>query len=140
MKPYRSMLFVPGHKPSWAEKAIAAGADAIILDLEDSVPATDKAAARETVRETIGRLRGPGPRAGVWVRPNSLDGGLFGADAEAVMVPGLAGLLLPKVFAAEEIVRIDAIVSHIDADAWEKEQVFEESERKVLERLIEGRE
>jgi citrate lyase subunit beta/citryl-CoA lyase len=109
------MLFVPGHKPSWAEKAIAAGTDAIILDLEDSVPAADKAAARAAVRETIGRLHGSGPRADVWVRPNSFDSGLFGADAEAVMVPGLAGLLLPKVFAAEEIVRIDAVVSHIEA-------------------------
>src|SRR5581483_2146339 len=109
------MLFVPGHKSSWAEKAIAAGADAIILDLEDSVPAADKAAARATARETIGRLRESGTRAGVWVRPNSLDSGLFGADAEAVMVPGLAGLLLPKVFAGQEIVRIDAVVSHIEA-------------------------
>src|SRR5262249_29874993 len=50
VKPYRSMLFVPGHKPSWADKAIAAGTDAIILDLEDSVPAADKAMARQAVR------------------------------------------------------------------------------------------
>jgi citrate lyase subunit beta / citryl-CoA lyase len=115
VKPYRSMLFVPGHKPSWADKAIAAGTDAIILDLEDSVPAADKASARQAVRETVGRLREQGSRADVWVRPNDYGSGLFGADAEAVMVPGLAGLLLPKVFAAEEIVRIDAVVSHIEA-------------------------
>lgn len=115
MKPYRSMLFVPGHKSSWAEKAIAAGTDAIILDLEDSVPAADKAVARATVRETIARLHGSAPRADVWVRPNSSDSGLFGADVEAVLTPGLAGLLLPKVFGAEEIVRIDAVVSHIEA-------------------------
>lgn len=115
MKPYRSMLFVPGHKPTWAEKAVAAGADAIILDLEDSVPAADKSDARKTVRETIGRLRGQQTRAGVWVRPNSYDSGLFGADLEEVMVPGLAGLFLPKVFTAQEIVQIDAVVSHIEA-------------------------
>ena len=114
MKPYRSMLFVPGHKSSWAEKAVAAGADALILDLEDSVPAADKADARQTVRETIGRLREQGTRADVWVRPNSYDSGLFGADAEEVIVPGLAGLFLPKVFTATEIVRIDAVVSHIE--------------------------
>jgi len=115
VKPYRSMLFVPGHKSSWAEKAVAAGADAMILDLEDSVPAADKADARKTVRETIGRLREQGPRTDVWVRPNSYDSGLFGADAEEVIVPGLAGLFLPKVFTAEEVVRIDAVVSHIEA-------------------------
>ena len=90
MKPYRSMLFVPGHKPSWAEKAVAAGADATILDLEDSVPAVDKADARKTVRETIGRLRGLGTRANG--SANSYDSGLFGADVEEVIVPGLAGL------------------------------------------------
>lgn len=114
MNPYRSMLFVPGHKSSWAEKAVAAGADALILDLEDSVPAADKAEARRTVRETIGRLGSQGVRAEVWVRPNSFDSGLFGADVEEVLVPGLAGLFLPKVFTAEEIVRIDAVVSHIE--------------------------
>src|SRR5689334_10526431 len=114
MRPYRSMLFVPGHKASWADKGVASGADAIILDLEDSVPAADKAAARDTVRETIGRLGSEQTRPDVWVRPNSLDSGLLGADVEKVMVPGLAGLFLPKVFTAEEIVRIDAVVSHIE--------------------------
>ncbi|HEX4258483.1 MAG TPA: CoA ester lyase [Streptosporangiaceae bacterium] len=114
MKPYRSMLFVPGHKASWADKAIAAGADAVILDLEDSVPAGTKDEARKIVRETIGRLRDEGVRADVWVRPNSMDSGLFGADAEQVIIPGLAGLFLPKVFTAREIVAIDAVVSHIE--------------------------
>ncbi len=115
MKPYRSMLFVPGHKPGWAGKAVAAGADAIICDLEDSVPAADKAAARAAVRDTAGRLRRAGARADVWVRPNSYDSGLFGADVEEVLVPGVAGLLLPKVSSAAEVVRIDAVVSHIEA-------------------------
>jgi len=108
------MLFVPGHKSTWAEKAVAAGTDAMILDLEDSVPVADKAEARKTVRETIGRLRGQDVRTDVWVRPNSYDSGLFGADVEEVIVPGLAGLFIPKVFTAEEVVRMDAVVSHIE--------------------------
>ncbi|KAA9163229.1 CoA ester lyase [Amycolatopsis acidicola] len=114
MKPYRSMLFVPGHKSSWAEKGVAAGADALILDLEDAVPAAQKAEARNLVRETIGRLGGEDTRADLWVRPNSFDSALFGADVESVVTAGLAGLVLPKVFSAEEVVRIDAIVSHIE--------------------------
>lgn len=114
MRPYRSMLFVPGHKASWADKGVASGTDALILDLEDSVPAADKATARETVRDTLGRLASEQVRADVWVRPNSMDSGLFGADVEKVLVPGVAGLVLPKVFSAEEIVRIDAVVSHIE--------------------------
>src|SRR5919202_383031 len=108
------MLFVPGHKPAWAEKAIAAGADAVILDLEDSVPAADKDEARAAVRETIARLAADQVRADIWVRPNSVVSGLFGPDVEQVLVPGLAGLFLPKVFTAEEIVRIDAVVTHLE--------------------------
>jgi citrate lyase subunit beta/citryl-CoA lyase len=114
MKPYRSMLFVPGHKASWADKGVASGADALILDLEDSVPADAKDEARKVVRDTIGRLTAQGVRADIWVRPNSMDSGLFGADAEQVIVPGLAGLFLPKVFSAREVTGIDAVVSHIE--------------------------
>lgn len=115
MNPYRSMLFVPGHKSSWADKGVASGADALILDLEDSVPPDDKAEARGTVRETVERLAAEGVRPDLWVRPNSYDTGLMGHDLEQVVVPGLRGLFLPKVFTAAEIVRIDAVLSHIEA-------------------------
>ncbi|MCI0142604.1 CoA ester lyase [Arthrobacter bambusae] len=114
MKPYRSMLFVPGHKEGWADKAVASGADALILDLEDSVPVAEKDRTRPSVAKTIDRLHGAGTRADVWVRPNPLVSGIQGKDLEAVIRPGLAGLFLPKVFNAEEIVRIDAVVSHIE--------------------------
>ena len=53
MKPTRSLLFVPGHRKGWADKAVAAGADAVILDLEDSVPFDMKAETRHMVAETI---------------------------------------------------------------------------------------
>ncbi|MGX4694445.1 HpcH/HpaI aldolase/citrate lyase family protein [Streptomyces sp. JNUCC 63] len=114
IRPYRSMLFVPGHKGAWADKAVASGTDAIILDLEDSVPAPDKKVARDTVVESISRLRSLGHRADVWVRPNSRGTGLMGADLDAVVVPGVAGLLLPKTFDAKEIIQIDAVVSHLE--------------------------
>ncbi|NGP07767.1 CoA ester lyase [Rhodococcus sp. 14C212] len=114
MRPYRSMLFVPGHKGSWADKAVATGTDAIILDLEDSVPASDKELARKTVVESISRLHDQGIRADVWVRPNSRVTGLMGADLDAVVVPGVAGLLLPKTFDAKDIIQIDAVVSHLE--------------------------
>lgn len=114
MNPYRSMLFVPGHKPTWAEKGLATGADALILDLEDSVPPADKESARTTVRETVARLTDAHARADIWVRPNSAESGLQAADLDAVVVPGLAGLFLPKVFTAREVVGIDAVVSHLE--------------------------
>lgn len=117
MKPYRTMLFVPGHKPGWAEKAVAAGADAIILDLEDSVPPTEKEQARQLVRSTIEAQVASGSRADVWVRPNSVSTGLFGDDVEAVISPGLAGLFMPKVFTAREIVGVEAVVEHLERRA-----------------------
>lgn len=114
MRPYRSLLFVPGHKPSWAEKALKAGADALVLDLEDSVPAAEKAGARDTVAATIAHLRTLDPHVGVFVRPNALDTRLAGADLEAVVRPGLTGLFIPKISSALDVVRFDALVDHFE--------------------------
>ncbi|NEW26669.1 HpcH/HpaI aldolase/citrate lyase family protein [Nocardia cyriacigeorgica] len=114
MKPYRSMLFVPGHKGAWADKGVASGADALILDLEDSVPAAEKEQGRKTVADTIDRLTADGVRPDLWVRANPEVSGLLSADLEAVVRPGLTGLFLAKVFTAAEIVRLDAVLSHIE--------------------------
>ncbi|MGW4828955.1 HpcH/HpaI aldolase/citrate lyase family protein [Amycolatopsis japonica] len=114
MKPYRSMLFVPGHKAAWADKGIASGADALILDLEDSVPAAEKEQARKTVADTIDRLTADGVRPDLWVRANPEVSGLLSADLEAVVRPGLAGLFLAKVFTAREIVRLDGVLTHLE--------------------------
>jgi citrate lyase subunit beta/citryl-CoA lyase len=114
MKPYRSMLFVPGHKAAWADKGVASGADALILDLEDSVPAAEKAQAREVVAGTIDRLTADGVRPDLWVRANPEVSCLLGADLEAVVRPGVAGLFLAKVFTAREIVRLDGILTHLE--------------------------
>jgi citrate lyase subunit beta/citryl-CoA lyase len=111
---YRSMLFVPGHKPSWVPKGMAAGADALILDLEDAVPDADKAAARRTVAESIAEF---GDRIDLWVRPNSWETGLAGFDLEEVVVPGLAGLLLPKIHTATDVVRFDTLLTHFERRA-----------------------
>src|ERR1700675_1796936 len=56
----RSLLFVPGNRPERFEKAVRSGADAVILDLEDSVPVSDKAAARDAIERA-------------WVHLSSLD-------------------------------------------------------------------
>ena len=110
----RSLLYVPAHAERFIAKAHERGADAIILDLEDSVPVADKEAARAIVAGTIDRLHAEGVRADVWVRPNAEATGLQGLDLEAVVRPGLTGLLLPKVFDADEVRRIDAVVTHIE--------------------------
>ena len=71
MRGYRSVLFVPGHKPDWAPKALKAGPDVIVLDLEDSVPDGEKAAARRAgARRRSARCARPTRRSGVFVRVN----------------------------------------------------------------------
>lgn len=110
MQPYRSILFVPGHKPHWADKAIASGADCIVLDLEDSVPEHLKEGARETVAATIDRLRADGARVGLFVRPNPVGGRFVGADLEAVVRPGLDGLFIPKVRNRDDVIRWETLL------------------------------
>jgi citrate lyase subunit beta / citryl-CoA lyase len=114
MKPLRSLLFVPGHRGTWVEKAIAAGVDGILLDLEDSVPEDLKQQAREEVARSIARVRESGSDIPLYVRVNALDTGYSGDDIEAIVVPGLNGLALPKTYGPEDIVRFDALVTHFE--------------------------
>ncbi len=114
---YRSLLFVPGHKPDWAVKALKSGADAVVLDLEDSVPAAQKVSARAAVAASVAVLRAAAPEVGIFVRPNALATRLTGGDLEAVVVLGLTGLFLPKVETATDLVRFDTLVEHFEQRA-----------------------
>jgi citrate lyase subunit beta/citryl-CoA lyase len=115
MRPLRSLLFVPGHRADWVDKAIAAGVDGIILDLEDSVPLDLKSEARREVARSIARLHAEGAKIGVYVRLNPLDTGLSGDDIEAAAIPGLDGFALPKLFGPADVIRYDALVTHYEA-------------------------
>ena len=100
----RSLLFVPGDSERKFAKARGAGADALILDLEDSVAPPRKAAARESV----GRLVEDKARRdwAFFVRINALDTGLTLDDLCAVVKPGLDALLIPKTNGAADVERI----------------------------------
>lgn len=113
MRPFRSLLFVPGHKPDWVDKAVRSGADALILDLEDAVPEGEKDTAREVTRDSVRRI-GQGDGAGVVVRVNALETHHHGRDLDAVVQPGLAALLLPKIYRRSDLVAFDAIVRHFE--------------------------
>ena len=89
------MLFVPGDSDRKLAKAAGASADALILDLEDSVAAGRKDLARQTVADYLHARRGEaGPQ--LWVRINPLGEGRARADAEAVVAGAPAGIVLPK--------------------------------------------
>jgi citrate lyase subunit beta/citryl-CoA lyase len=111
---YRTLLFVPGHRVDWVDKALATGADAIVLDLEDSVPEADKEAARATVRESIERVRKTDNEVGLLVRVNGLSTRQTGADLEAVVGPGLDGIFAPKIEHATDVLRYDALLDHFE--------------------------
>lgn len=110
MHPYRSILFVPAHKPDWARKALGAGADCIVLDLEDSVPGDQKESSRQSVRATLAELRAESDSVGLFVRPNALDTGMAGADLEAVVCAELDGLFTPKVRTATDVIRWETLI------------------------------
>jgi citrate lyase subunit beta / citryl-CoA lyase len=110
MRPYRSMLFLPGHRTTWVEKAIRAGADSIVLDLEDAVPAGLKVEARGLVAGSVRRAKELAPNVGVLVRVNGLATGETGADLEAVVVPGLDGVFAPKVEDPLDAIRFDTLL------------------------------
>jgi citrate lyase subunit beta/citryl-CoA lyase len=96
MKPVRTALFAPGIKDRVMGKALAAGADAVILDLEDSVPLATKAEARTLVAKTIDGVAANPSRPGIYVRVNAASTGLLADDLEAVVRPGLDAVLLSK--------------------------------------------
>ena len=106
----RSWLFVPGDSEKKAVKAAGCGADVLIFDLEDSVAASAKPAARAHVAELIGRRE---PRDwSLFVRVNPFDGNLTMADLDAVVRPGLDGILLPKPEGGADVSRLaDEIAS-----------------------------
>jgi len=101
-------LYVPGDRPHIVSKALASGADVVIIDLEDAVAPDRKEYARTATAE---RLSDPQP-VPVHVRVNALDGPLAAADLHAVAaLPGVRGLRLPKVTSAAQIIRIAETVT-----------------------------
>ena len=103
MKPVRTALFAPGIKDRVMGKALAAGADAVILDLEDSVPLATKAEARTLVAKTIDGAAANPSRPGIYVRVNAASTGLLADDLEAVVRPGLDAVLLSKTENIEDV-------------------------------------
>lgn len=110
----RSWLFVPGDSERKLEKACDNPADALILDLEDSVAKDRLAFARETVRAYL-KARGERPRQELWVRINPLDTPFALADLAAVMPAAPDGICLPKVSSAAEVSRLANYLEALEA-------------------------
>ncbi|MEO8465597.1 MAG: CoA ester lyase [Gammaproteobacteria bacterium] len=106
----RSLLFVPGNKANMLDKALALAPDAFVPDMEDSVPAAEKANARDTVRSFLPKLAASGL---VIPRVNALDTEWFDADVAAVVGPSIFGISIGKVRTAADISTISqALATH----------------------------
>jgi citrate lyase subunit beta/citryl-CoA lyase len=112
VKPLRTALFAPGSKDRVMAKALESGADAVIFDLEDSVPAASKAEARGLVARAIDGVAAAG-RGGpaVFVRVNAAATGMLGDDLLSVVRPGLDAIFLPKV---ETVAEVELAASYVD--------------------------
>ena len=95
--PAQSYLFVPGNKPERFDKALASGADAVIVDLEDAVEPDAKTAARDAIARWVS------PEHPVLVRINARHTPWFEADAALGALKGVAGIVLPKAESAEDV-------------------------------------
>ncbi len=104
----RTLLFVPANRERMIEHAVSAPADVITLDLEDSVPPSEKGNARQGVGDAIRRLKAAGKT--VHVRVNAAETGLLQDDLDAAIVPGLDGLALPKADAAAKVREVDVML------------------------------
>jgi citrate lyase subunit beta/citryl-CoA lyase len=111
--PLRSRLYVPGTKVSWIEKAVASGADAVILDLDDAVEVDDKENARAAVAEAISS-EWPIP---IFVRINDVATRWALDDLEAIIRPGLFGVVVPRLTTVTEITSLDFLFSWLELRA-----------------------
>jgi len=102
----RSYLFVPGHRPERFDKACAAGAGAVIVDLEDAVAPQDKHAARNAVAEWLR------PDRPVALRINATDTTWFDDDLALCRHPAVAAVVLPKAETVEQLQRVSSFAPH----------------------------
>ena len=116
MMALRSMLFVPADSERKLVKGLASPADALILDLEDAVAAPRKADARAAAAAFIAEYAAS-LSAQLYVRINPLDSGLAMHDLAAVVVPGIAGIMVPKTNSADDVRRVAFCLDALEARA-----------------------
>ena len=116
---HRSFLYVPASNAKFVAKATERGADAIILDLEDSIASTDKAKARAALAEAVPACAKDG--GDVWVRVNRPMRQCVG-DLEAAVKSGAYGVMLPKAESAEHVRLIIEVLADVEREAGSKHE------------------
>jgi citrate lyase subunit beta/citryl-CoA lyase len=112
MAVFRSLLFAPGNHARRVEKALTLDADAVILDLEDACPISEKASTRALVVESLQR-----PRSCLgYVRVNPIATEFGYGDICAVVRPNVDGIVVPKIEAADQLRTVDWLVAQIERE------------------------
>jgi citrate lyase subunit beta/citryl-CoA lyase len=104
----RSLLFVPADSPKKLDKAMASGADAVIVDLEDSIALDGKARARDSAAAFLKTAMAATPRPYILVRVNGLQTRLIDADLDAIAPSKPDAIMLPKAEGGASVVHADA--------------------------------
>src|SRR5215831_2097761 len=128
----RSLLFVPADGGSKLDKAFASGADAMIIDLEDSIAPDRKAQARASAAAFLKNVASAAKRPRLLVRVNAIATGLIDADLDAVVPARPDAILLPKAEGAASVIHADAKLSAHEAIAG-----LPEGHIKILAQAIE---
>jgi citrate lyase subunit beta/citryl-CoA lyase len=111
----RSLLFIPGHRGRFYEKLAEFKPDAVIIDLEDAVPGSEKALARSMARE---RLGGPLLQSfQVFVRVNDVRTPFFRNDIDGIVASGLDGIFLPKSESSDELREANMLLAQAELRA-----------------------
>jgi len=113
----RSLLFVPGDSERKLAKALASGADALILDLEDSVAAANRPAARTLSAAFVRETRSSANTPLLYVRINPVDGSDWEADLDAVMSARPDGIIMPKPNSGEDVHRLSIALVHAESQS-----------------------
>jgi citrate lyase subunit beta / citryl-CoA lyase len=115
MDPLRCFLFVPADSERKYQKASGTAADALILDLEDSVNQDNLPQARQMAHDYLLQSRDKARPQSLWVRINPLDTDLSLVDLAAVMGGSPDGIILPKTYSAAEAIKLDHMLSALEA-------------------------
>lgn len=121
----RSLMFVPGHNEKLLQSASKSDADVLLLDVEDSVPYSNKQSARETIKHYV--EEGTFHNYEVFVRVNEIISGCLLQDIVQLTIDGITGFLLSKTNNADEVIFLDKLLEVI-----ERERGFEVGKFKII--------
>jgi citrate lyase subunit beta/citryl-CoA lyase len=109
----RSAMFVPGYMRKFLDKAVGFRADALLLDLEDSVPVPFKEDARKFIREYLDQNKFPQQ---TFIRVNDIESGLLSKDLDATVHENTTGFMFTKVRDEDDIIYFDKLLSQYEHD------------------------